>query len=506
MNLVPRVLVATSLILGATSLYGCRGSDDEEKEPKPDAGEPVVAESKIQDVQGTKIADGGKVKLDGVIVTAIDAYGNRTGSFYVQEPEGGELSGVLVFGAKLADVATLSVGDIVNLDGMEKDEFLPPDDATGRTLTELRAVRGGAISITKVSAGATVTPHLLDITALAAMTPAAAEAEIEKWEGVLVKVENVTQLYDLRPASSSDMTFKDFAIDAGLIVDTSLTEFAATAVGGTCYASITGMGDYFYNYKVLPRNKADMVVGENCPAGRTASIPQVQEGTYPKSGLQPNLVRIPESYVTAVATVSANFKSIWISQDPEAAAFEGVQVFMSSTAIPAGAVPGAKVSVVGTATEYDNSGSTGDKVTQIFRPIVKVTAAPDPLVPLVPLTGISLETAASLADGEPYEGVLMTFTNLKVTAHGANDAITLSDTSTPAKTIIIDDEIFDYTLDTVADNVGLDTCYSSITVIASLNTQTDTRMFLPRSVTDLVVDPSGAACLPPPPPPDLQRR
>lgn len=496
MKLVPRMLVASSLILGVAGV-GCRGNDDGEEEPKPDAGPPGVMESKIQDVQSDAMAEGTKVKLDGVIVTAIDAYGARTGSFYVQEPEGGEFSGVLVFGAKLGDVAALQVGDVVNLDGVEKDEFLPPDDATGRTLTELRAVRGGAITVTKVSAGATVTPKLLDAAAIAAMPQAMAEAEMEKWEGVLVKVENVNQLYDLRPASSSDMTFKDFAIDGGLIVDTSLTEFPTTAVGGACYASITGMGDYFYNYKILPRSKADMVIGTSCTPVRTSTVEQVQLATYAQTGAQPNLVVVPGVYITAIATVSASFKSIWVSQNPAAAANQGVQVFMGSTAIPATATIGSKIDVIGTVVEYDNSGSTGDKLTEIIRPIVKVTAAADPLTPMVPLAGIPLSTVNTIVEGEPYEGVLMTFSNLTVTAHGANDTITLSDTSEPPVTITVDDDIFDYA---AVDYPTTTTCFSSITAIASLNTQTNVRILLPRLTTDLVVDATGAACVPPVPP------
>lgn len=494
MKLVPRVLVASSLILGVAGV-GCRGNDDKEEEPTPDAGPPPgVMESKIQDVQNDAMAEGTKVKLDGVVVTAIDAYGARTGSFYVQEPEGGEFSGVLVFGAKLGDVAALKVGDVVNLDGVEKDEFLPPDDATGRTLTELRAVRGGAITITKVSSGATVTPKLLDAAAIAALPQAMAEAEMEKWEGVLVKVENVNQLYDLRPASSSDMTFKDFAIDGGIIVDTSLTEFPTTAVGGACYASITGMGDYFYNYKILPRSKADMVIGTTCTPVRTSTVEEVQLSTYPKTGAQPHLVVVPGVYITALGTVSANFKSIWVSQNPAAAANEGVQVFMGSAAIPATALLGARIDVIGTVTEYDNSGSTGDKLTEIIRPIVKVVAAPDVGAPLVPLSGVPLATVRTIAEGEPYEGVLMTFSNLKVTAQGANDTFTVTDSSDPTATIVIDDDVFDF----AAADIALETCYSSITAIASLNTQTDTRMLLPRFAADLVVDVTGAACTPPP--------
>jgi predicted extracellular nuclease len=489
MKLVPCAIVATSLVLG---VGGCRDDGGSEK-PQPDAAMPVDQDNKIQDVQSDRVAEATKIKLKGVVVTAIDAFGKSTGNFWVQEPEGGPFSGVLVFGAKTADVAKLSVGDIVDLDGMEKDEFLPSGDATNRTITELRAVRGGAITISKVGSGASLTPSVIDAAALATMTAAQAEAELEKWEGVLVTVRNVTQANDQRSASTTDTTFFDFTIDGGIVVDTTLMKFPDTAVAGACYTSITGMGDYFYNYKVIPRSNADLVVGTGCPELRTSTITQVQLGTYTKAGAQPNQVLVRDVYVTALATASADNKSIWISTSPTAAIDEGVQVFYGKPAFPAGTVIGAKVDVLGTVLEYDNTGSTGDKLTEITRPTIKVKAPPDDLTPLVPISGVSADVLGDIgAAGEPYEGVLVQLSGLKVTAIGTNDA-TLSDTSTPAKTLSIDNDIFDYTPAPFA----MDACYATVTGIASLNTLDDKRIILPRSAADLVLDPTNAACTPP---------
>jgi hypothetical protein len=199
MKLVPRAVVAVSLYLGVSAV-GCRDGGTEE--PEPD-GPPTLQESKIQDIHAATMAEGTKLKLDGVIITAIDKQmgpGNSYGRFFVQEPEGGPFSGILVFGAKFSEVDKLAVGDVVNLDGLEKDEFLPTDDASGRTITEVRNVRGGAITIAVVSKGQVVTPATVDLAAIAAMPLAQAEAEMEKWEGVLVTVKNVSQLNDPRPA------------------------------------------------------------------------------------------------------------------------------------------------------------------------------------------------------------------------------------------------------------------------------------------------------------------
>jgi predicted extracellular nuclease len=491
MKLVPRVVVAVSLYLGVLGV-GCRGGGGEE-EPEPD-GPVTPQENKIQDVHNATMAEGAKVKLDGVVVTAIDAYGGRLGNFWVQEPEGGPFSGVLVFGAKTADVGKLSVGDIVNLDGLEKDEFLPQDDATNRTITELRAVRGGVISITPVGKGAAPTPQVVDLAAIAAMPPAQAEAEMEKWEGVFITVKNVAQLNDKRPASSTDLTFFDFTLPGGLVVDTTLMAFPDTSVADACYDSITGVGDYFYNYKILPRNPGDLVLGTGCATPTPTTISTVQAGTYPKTGLQPNLVLVRDAIITAITvsadTGRANFKSLWVSTNHAAAANEAVQIFMGSTPIPAAAAIGAKIDVLGTAIEFDNSGSSGDKLTEINRPAVKVKNAPDG-TPVTALDAIPLTTVSSITDGEPYEGVLLHFTNLKVTALGAaGDTVTVTDQS--GATITVDDDIFDY----AATDLPVDACYSSFDAIASLNTLDNKRILLPRVATDLTLDASGTACTP----------
>jgi predicted extracellular nuclease len=482
-------LICSSTLATLVALVGCRDSGGQDTPPD---GPPAATDNKIQDVQNDAVADGTKIKLSGVIVTAVDNFGARTGNFYVQEPEGGPFSGVLVFGAKVSDVAALSVGDVVNLDGMEKDEFLPPNDATGRTITELKPVSGGTIAITKVSGGVAPAPAVVDLAAIAELPQAMAEAEMEKWEGVLITIKDVTQLNNPRPASSTDNTFLDFTGNGGLIVDTSLTAFPATALAGACYASVTGMGDYFYNYKVVPRSAADFAAGTSCPGPRVATVAQIQLDSYAKTGLAPSLVYLKDVYVTATTANTGNFRSVWVAQSLTAAVNEGVQVFLGATNIPPGTVPGAKVDVLGSVVEYDNNGSTGDKLTEVTRATVRVTAAPAALP--TPIPGVSLATLGAIgAAGEPYEGTLVRTTGLKISAIGAND-ITLVDNAAPPNTVVMDNDIFAY----VATDFAVDACYSSIDGIASLNTLDDKRTLLPRSAADLVIDATGAACAPVP--------
>ena len=88
-----------------------------------------------------------------MVVTAIDTFGNRTGDFFVQEPGGGEFSGIKVFGAPLDQVAALAVGDIVDITGAEKDEFALTSDMSGLKVTELKPVAGGTMTVTKMGTG-----------------------------------------------------------------------------------------------------------------------------------------------------------------------------------------------------------------------------------------------------------------------------------------------------------------------------------------------------------------
>src|SRR5688572_23589440 len=103
----PTWLRLTTVALMATALGACRGDsgdddDDDDDDSGSDGG--VGDDVSIHDIQApsTSFEDGDRVDLGGVVVTAIDGYGGRTGSVWVAEPEehathGRAYSGVLVF-------------------------------------------------------------------------------------------------------------------------------------------------------------------------------------------------------------------------------------------------------------------------------------------------------------------------------------------------------------------------------------------------------------------------
>jgi hypothetical protein len=436
-------------LLAATA--ACRGGgDDGDDGSNIDA--PVAGDNKIQDVQNDAMPAGTAVTLRGVVVTAVDNYGPRKGNFYVAEPEGGEFSGILVYGADVGVVANLVPGDLVDIVGAEKDEFgLDTDDST---VTELAPVSGGTMTVTEVGTGTVPNPHVIDALTVGRMATADREAEYEKWEGVLVTVNNVSVNSEIRPVSGSmpDPTFVAFSITGVLEVDSSLAEIPYSATnppapfvtGGDCLASITGMGDYFFNYKVLPRATADIVLGgTGCPAreavgmctdgmdndangftdcadrGCTAeptcttdtTVSNVQMGMH-ADGSQ---VRILDAVVMAVGRGPTNIQNIWVADSLTAGPNNGLQVYRGSSAglLPTGVVVGAHVTIQGEVDEFNNNTGTGT-LTEIKNPTITFVSAPTG-TPTPVTTGITVASLTNDTTGEPYEGVLIELTNVRMT-------------------------------------------------------------------------------------------
>ena len=136
--------ISTLALLGlglGLSVAACRGGDGDDTNVDPDAPPPMDMgpnpDVRIQEIQSPNMPKGTAVSVKGVVVTAIDSFGGRTGDFFVQEPGGGEFSGVKVFGAPLDQVAMLAPGDLIDITGAEKDEFALSSDMSGRKVTEL---------------------------------------------------------------------------------------------------------------------------------------------------------------------------------------------------------------------------------------------------------------------------------------------------------------------------------------------------------------------------------
>ncbi len=465
-----RIALAASLSL---ALFACRGDDGGGTTDGGGSGGDGsnAGDVTIQEIQNDAMASGTAVELRGVVVVAIDTYGSRTGDLYVSEPEGGPFSGVKVFGASLTDVAMLQVGDLIDITGAEKHEACTEAAPCGTVifrdgagLTEVQGVAQGSLVITKRGTGTLPTPSIIDAKAIAEMPAAQQLAEWEKWEGVFVTVQNARQVSEFLPFDVGDDQ-KQFTATSDFKVQSSLADLGTNAVLGTCYSSITGVGDFFFNYLVLPRSSADLVGGgTGCSVLSTATIAQVQAGTVSGS------VQVNDVFVTAV---SKDKKNIFVSTTLNAASGEGLYVRGPGANLPATIVSGAKVSILGTVTEFNND-ATGDTLTQLTNAAITLVAAPT--TQPVPVTNQLVATLNVPATGEAYESVLVTLTNVKVVTVGGTAGV--SDVAqfpgnVPFKA---DDDMYLF----VAGDANA--CYASITGIWNYNAFGNTYVFLPLGV------------------------
>jgi hypothetical protein len=471
------------LLLSASfaAFAGCRGSDTNTTiDGNPNTDSPIGGSVKVSDVQNLAMAPGTAVTLKGVVVTAIDKFGAKQGNIFVADPGGGAFSGVMVFGAPAAQVGLIKVGDIVTIEGAKKDEFVlmkngTPVDMTGRTTTELSPITGGQLTVTKTGTGTVPAPAMVDAAAIAMMDRTGQDAEWEKWEGVLITVTNVTALSAPKVigGTTPDPSFKSFNITGFAKAESGLADFPVGLAAGDCLASITGMGDYFFDYLIQPRSGGEVVTGgSGCAPIQTSTVAMIQTGaTAPGSN-----VKLTDVFVTANGG-----RGIWVADALAGAVNNGVYLFTGAD--PAFPI-GTKVNVFGTTTEFDVSPPVGDKLTEIKGPSLTLSAAagaaPTPLATTAAIAG-DIGVA-----GEPLEGVLVSIPTLKVTAvngTGATAKITMVDKT--ANTILV---YQDAGTITTLPTVGA--CLN-VTGVMSVDVTTDKRTLNPRIAADIA---TGTGC------------
>lgn len=435
----------------------------------------------IFDVQSDAMPVGTAVTVRGVVVTAIDNFGSRKGGIYVQEPEGGPFSGVFVYlsGTEAAD---LEVGNLVDLEGFVKDEFAwqgggceGAEEDEG-SLTELSPAEGVTPTVSVVGDGTVPEPEVVLPWELAASAD-----EAEKWEGVPIRFENVRVQTAPAGVSDSDDTLVEMRVTGPFPISSSLT--ALDAAVGDCYASVTGIGDFFFDYKLLPRSAADLVAGDDgdcLPAENTlelcgdemdndysghgdcadfgcqaavesctidTSIAAIQAGDVAEN----SRVRLENMVITGV---SYNKKRYWLSDDVEtAAANTGIYVFRPSSAEQLGTAyrTGATITVVANV-DQQYAGCSGNAFTELTFVEPDGTPSGSGAGP-APLTDVDLATLASDTAGEPYEGVLVTIEKVKVSEINQNEDFNLEFTVTDGTaSLVVDDDIFRY------EDVAVDQC------------------------------------------------
>lgn len=454
---------ALALVLASSIIVACRGGgggggDDTTGDDAPSG------DMTIQDVQNDSMAAGTPVTLHGVVVTAIDTYGAKTGDFWVEEPGGGPFSGVHVFGAELADVGALAVGDIVDITSAQKDEFTyqgsngSGGDTSGRSLTEVEPINGGKMKVTKTGTGSVPAAQAVDALAIGQKaTQAERDAEWEKWEGVLITVTNVSATNTPKCIGSacSDDTADQFDITGGVVLESTLAAFPgympkmgstpavpSSIKSGDCLGSATGVVDYFFDYLLLTTSTTGVMTGgTSCPAAEAAA--QCSDGidndgngfadcmdrsclaTAPSCSVATTIPAIQTTTPTGAVTlmnvyvtaISHSKRSIWVSTDLAAAPNNGIYVFNANqgAVLDASIAVGSKVNVTGTVQEY-NDDTMGGTLTEFSGATTTLVTAAGTVVPVAGKTAADLLVPAT---APTYESVLVTLTNVNIGALGS---------------------------------------------------------------------------------------
>lgn len=442
-----RKLSLLALVLGLAACRGDDGGGDDTPGMDADPGKTEYTIQEIQDaaMPACDVANPQtcvSLTIKGVVVTAIDAYGAKTGDIWVEEPGGGAYSGVHVYGAPLDQVAALSIGAVVDITGAVKDEFHYNGSGgsggfpEGYSITELKPVGGGMMTVTATGETMEITPDVVDALAIGQMSDyMARDAEWEKWEGVLIKLENVQAFSkdDCVGSSCNDDTLRSFSITGDILVESALTAMPDPAVAyGDCFTGVTGVLDYFFDYQILPRTTDEIATGgTSCPTenadaecgddidndgngfkdcddnscvtnapscAAATTINAIQTAATPPSGG----VKLTDVYVAAV---SKNQKNMWVQTNLTAAPNEGLYVYGPGSNL--NFTPGQKVNVIGKIDEFNDMSGT-ETLTELRA--LSVTAGTAGTGTIVPVTDV----AASAMSTESYESTLVTLTNVKV--------------------------------------------------------------------------------------------
>jgi len=512
------------LIISLGALAACR---DDNKGKGVDAAVDAAPTVTIQQVQDDTFAPATPVSLAGVVVTAIDTYGAKTGDIWVEEPEGGPFSGIHIFKGDPSVVSTLAVGDIVSITNSVKASFALSTDMTGRTEIELEPPTSmDMVHITKTGTGTVPAPAMVDALAIGKMSDlnnnGDRSAQWRMWDGVLITVTNVTETSSIAQigGTTPDPTLKKFSITGGALLESSLSAFPTTGLGfNSCLGSATGVLSYFFDYQILQRNSADIVTGgSSCPAPENtqalcsntsdddgngfsdcADNNCIASSTYMGCRAQttigaidaaadanPTMPTLPAGMPTGVQlgggtgstadvvvmAVSDGGNNFWVSTTKNAAADTGIYVFAGGGSYVTSADIGSTLTLFGTLNAFNND--TQGEVLPEFQVlgVANKTAGTAPS----PVTNQHVTTLTVAGTGRPYVGTLIKLSNVKIVnaADPNNHNIaTLSETvsTTPTQ--------FEATADAHILAGAAGTCYASMTGIWTYDVYNNKYAFAP---------------------------
>lgn len=364
----------------------------------------TVIETTVANIKTGSVVAGQYVRLEDVVVSAVDGYGSYAGLLYVQDSAGGAHSGIAVFAPRLASggaVTSLDIGNIVDVVG-KVEHWTGPASSPFPNGKYVMQIASGAV-VTDKGVGSSPTPTEISVATL--RDP----VEAEKFEGALVKI------VAAKVSKPLNATYGEFRVVGGLTVDDELYLHSGVQVGD-CY-DITGILTYFYFHKLAPRNAADMARNVGGCVAKEVTISEIQDTTaanHPAPETEVSFVGV----VTAVdsnPSTSGDYVGFWVQEGGTAGPYKGIYVYHRWTA---GAVlqppaVGFEVEITGVYTEFYG-----------LSEINEVTAIEDlgAATPITPLTLAPADLATGGAEFEKYEGVLVTVGPLTVDSVVSNSA------------------------------------------------------------------------------------
>jgi len=217
-----------------------------------DGGTDVISDTAVQtgltiyDIQDTSSPDhpseNSLVKIENVVVTGGQFNTSNLYAIFVQEKNGGPYSGILVAYQKTSGFGPFVAGDVVTIEGTYKEYY---------DMSEISAT-----SIVKTDSGYNIDPIVVKPEDVAT-----GGTDSEKYEGVLIKVENV-EVIDANPDASIEKDYKEFMITGNLRVNDKYSySYTANRNVGDKFDYIIGILDYdFSNFKINPRSDDDLAL------------------------------------------------------------------------------------------------------------------------------------------------------------------------------------------------------------------------------------------------------
>ena len=477
LSLVSTVALST-VALSAASLTACgafsntsatAGDETSAGTGGSSGGDPTggpASEVTIFDLQQSKVAPDTRVTVKDVVVTSPTNFGtNGSATFFIQDPMGGEYSGIQVYVYKDTAAALMmqgkvpKQGDKVTISG-DYVEFQAMGAMTPETLSEVNL--GSPDDVVITGSATPPTPPVVN-----AADIATGGAKTENWEGVPVTVQDVD-------VTNPDLGFGEYEVTGGLRIDNFFLYYAATPDAGTTGLTLTGPLMFgFDNFKLAPRT-CDDVVGYDCSAppdttGGTSGGPMgsvtifdIQKGTIPEN----TVVTVENAVVTSGLTFK---KDGFFIQDPMGGEYSGIYVYVGMNPDALMPTPGDVVTVTGLYTEY----YTMSQLSASQAGDVMVTGTAAELAPAV-------VAAADIATGGPkaenYESVLVRVEGVTVATAADNFGEWTVDGGLHV------DDLFFAAADWTKPNPG-DT-FASLT--GPLNFSFDNTKISPRSAADLV--------------------